>query len=113
MPSPSFGLPPTPGAVPGRVAWAIGRHFPAYRKRVAAGARGRVLEIGFGSGLNLPYYGEAVEEIIGVEPSTSMLALAQPAVAASRHKVTLLAQSADDLALEDGSIDTVVVTWSL
>jgi ubiquinone/menaquinone biosynthesis C-methylase UbiE len=85
----------------------------AYRARVAGGAHGRVLEIGFGSGLNLPYYGEGVEEIIGVEPSAGMLALAQPAVTASRHKVTLLARSADDLPLQDRSIDTVVVTWSL
>jgi SAM-dependent methyltransferase len=85
----------------------------AYRGRVAGGARGRVLEIGFGSGLNPPYYGEGVEEIVGVEPSAGMLALAQPAVAASRHKVTLLARSADDLPLQDRSIDTVVVTWSL
>jgi ubiquinone/menaquinone biosynthesis C-methylase UbiE len=84
-----------------------------YRARVAGGARGRVLEIGFGSGLNLPHYGEAVEEVIGVEPSAGMLALAQRAAEGSRHRVTLLSRSADDLPLDDRSIDTVVVTWSL
>lgn len=84
-----------------------------YRERVAGGARGRVLEIGFGSGLNLPYYKETVEEIIGVDCSPGMLALAERAVATSRHKVTLLSRSADDLPLDDRSIDTVVVTWSL
>lgn len=85
----------------------------AYRERVAGGARGRVLEIGFGSGLNLPNYKETIEEIIGIDASPGMLALAERAVATSRHKVTLLARSADDLPLDNCSIDTVVVTWSL
>jgi ubiquinone/menaquinone biosynthesis C-methylase UbiE len=85
----------------------------AYRERVVGGARGRVLEIGFGSGLNLPFYGQAVDEIIGVDASPEMLALAKPAIASSRHEVRVLARSADDLPLDDQSIDTIVVTWSL
>lgn len=84
-----------------------------YRERVVGGARGRVLEIGIGSGLNLPFYGKAVEEIIGVDSSPGMLALAEQAVAASRHKVSLLARAAERLPLDDRSIDTIVVTWSL
>ena len=84
-----------------------------YRARTIGGARGRVLEIGIGSGRNLPFYGEAVEEIIGVDPSAEMLAFAEPAAAASKRKVTLLPQSAEILPLESSSIDTVVVTWSL
>jgi ubiquinone/menaquinone biosynthesis C-methylase UbiE len=88
-------------------------HLRAYRERVVAGATGRVLEIGFGSGLNLPYYGQAVEEVVGVDSSPGMLALAHQALTASRHRVTLLHRSADDLPLDDCSIDTIVVTWSL
>jgi ubiquinone/menaquinone biosynthesis C-methylase UbiE len=84
-----------------------------YRERVVGGATGRVLEVGFGSGLNLPYYREAVDQIIGIDASPEMLALAERAVANSSHKVTLLARSADDLPLDDQSIDTIVVTWSL
>src|SRR5215470_6273958 len=84
-----------------------------YRERVVGGATGRVLEIGFGSGLNLPYYNEMVDEIIGIDFSPQMLALAERAVATSRHKVRLLARSADNLPLDDQSIDTIVVTWSL
>ena len=84
-----------------------------YRARVIGGARGRVLEIGVGSGRNLPFYGDAVEEIIGIDPSTAMLAIAEPAAAALKRKVTLLPQSAETLPLENGSIDTVAVTWSL
>jgi ubiquinone/menaquinone biosynthesis C-methylase UbiE len=84
-----------------------------YRVRVAGGAVGRVLEIGFGSGLNLPYYKETVDEIIGVDSSPEMLALAKRAVATTRHKVTLLARSAHELPLDGQSIDTIIVTWSL
>jgi SAM-dependent methyltransferase len=84
-----------------------------YRERVVGGAIGRVLEVGFGSGLNLPYYNEAVDEIIGIDFSPEMLALAERAVATSRHKVTLLARSAVDLPFDDQSMDTIIVTWSL
>jgi len=84
-----------------------------YRERVVGGARGRVLEIGIGSGLNLPFYGATVEEVIGVDSSHGMLALAERAVAASRQKVTLLPRSAEIMPLDDRSVDTIVVTWSL
>ena len=84
-----------------------------YRRRVVAGARGRVLELGIGSGRNLPFYGDTVDDIIGIDPSREMLALAQPTLSAFATKVTLLAQSAESLPLQDRSIDTVVVTWSL
>jgi ubiquinone/menaquinone biosynthesis C-methylase UbiE len=84
-----------------------------YRARVAGGAKGRVLEIGIGSGRNLPFYGDGVEEIIGVDPAIEMLALAEPAAATANQRVTLLPRSAESLPVENGSIDTVVVTWSL
>jgi SAM-dependent methyltransferase len=79
-----------------------------YRARVIGGARGRVLEIGVGSGRNLPFYGDAVEEIIGIDPSTAMLAFAETAAAALKRKVTLLPQSAETLPLENGG-DMVLV----
>jgi ubiquinone/menaquinone biosynthesis C-methylase UbiE len=84
-----------------------------YRARVIGGAKGRVLEIGIGTGLNLPFYGDAAEEVIGVDPSPEMLALAERAVATSSRKVTLLERSAESLPFDNESIDTVVVTWSL
>jgi SAM-dependent methyltransferase len=87
--------------------------FRPYRTRTVGGAAGRVLEIGIGSALNLPFYGDAVDEVIGVDPSAEMLALAERAVAASPKKVVLLQSSAENLPLDDRSVDTVVVTWSL
>jgi hypothetical protein len=47
-----------------------------YRGRVISAASGRVLEIGIGSGLNLPFYRDAVERVIGVDPSPGLLRLA-------------------------------------
>jgi hypothetical protein len=47
------------------------------RKRVIGSAEGRVLEIGIGSGLNIPFYGSAVREIVGMEPSQQLISMAR------------------------------------
>jgi len=76
-------------------------------------ARGIVLEIGVGSGLNLPFYTKDVTRLYGVDPSAELLAKARARAASASFPVELLNQSAERLPLADGSIDTVVVTWSL
>lgn len=84
------------------------------RALVVPGARGRVLEIGFGSGLNLPHYDASrVEWIWALEPSAPMRALAAPRIAASGLDVRLLDMPGELLALPDGSADTVLVTYTL
>jgi ubiquinone/menaquinone biosynthesis C-methylase UbiE len=84
-----------------------------FRERVIASAEGRVLEIGIGSGLNLPLYGPAVTGIIGLEPSPELLCMAGDRAATSRMPVELLEASAEAVPLESSSIDTVVTTWTL
>src|SRR5512139_977544 len=54
-----------------------------FRRRVIGAAEGRVLEIGVGSGLNLPLYGANVTSVIGLEPSPELLRMAQPRAAAA------------------------------
>ncbi|RPI53209.1 MAG: class I SAM-dependent methyltransferase [Acidobacteria bacterium] len=76
-------------------------------------ARGIVLEIGIGSGLNLPFYTKDVTRLYGVDPSAELLAMARARAASASFPVELLNQSAERLPLAEGSIDTVVVTWSL
>jgi Methyltransferase domain len=49
------------------------RQLIEYRTRVVSAARGRVLEVGIGSGLNMPYYGNEVSSIYGIDPSTGLL----------------------------------------
>lgn len=84
------------------------------RAAAIPGARGVVLEVGIGSGLNLPFYStEAVTQVYGIDPSTDLLAMAQKKIAGLPFRVTLMNQSADCIPLEDVSVDTVVVTWSL
>jgi len=84
------------------------------RRLVVPRARGRVLEIGFGSGLNLPHYDRAnVEWIWALEPSAPMRQLAAPRIAAAGLDVRLLDNAGEDLPLPDHSVDSIVVTYSL
>jgi len=76
-------------------------------------AHGEVLEIGIGSGLNLPFYSSQVQRVYGVDPSLELRQMAAKR-AAGRGQVEFLSQSAEDpLPLADASIDTVVITWTL
>jgi ubiquinone/menaquinone biosynthesis C-methylase UbiE len=73
-----------------------------------------VLEIGIGSGLNLPFYSSEVARVYGVEPSVALQEMARKREAAGRTKVEYLLQSAEEaLPLADESIDTIVMTWTL
>jgi len=83
------------------------------RQRVVRGATGRVLEIGIGSGPNLPLYGREVMDLQGVDPSHYLLAHARRTAAWLPFPVRLLEQSAEHLPLADASVDTVVITWAL
>ncbi|MCI0650910.1 MAG: class I SAM-dependent methyltransferase [Planctomycetes bacterium] len=77
-------------------------------------ATGNVLEVGIGSGLNLPYYSREVTQIFGVDPSPELLKLARARASAATHRVELITQSAEQpLPLESCSIDTAVMTWTL
>ncbi len=84
------------------------------RKKVLPRARGRVLEIGMGSGLNLPFYdSERVEMVWGLEPSEPMRRLARPRVDAAPFEVRFLDLPGEQIPLEDDSVDTVVSTYTL
>jgi len=84
-----------------------------YRERVVSAARGRVLEIGIGSGLNLPLYPKTVHKVIGVDPSPELLGLSQRASSRSAAQADLIEGTAEDLPLEDHSIDCAVASWTL
>lgn len=84
-----------------------------YRVRVVRGAAGRVLEIGSGSGLNLPLYGDGVRGVLALEPSVELVEMARRHTAHAGPPVDFLMASAERIALPDESIDTVVSTWTL
>lgn len=84
------------------------------RARVVPEARGRVLEVGFGSGRNLPWYRpERVERLIGLEPNEGMWRLAERRLRDAPFPVERLVLEGEAIPLEDASVDTVLVTYTL
>jgi len=84
------------------------------REKIVPLASGDVLEIGFGSGLNLPYYNrDSVQQIWGLEPSAGMRRLANAAISTSDLDVELIDLPGEEIPLDDDSVDTVLVTYTL
>jgi ubiquinone/menaquinone biosynthesis C-methylase UbiE len=84
-----------------------------YRQQTIASARGLVLEVGVGSGVNLPLYGPAVTRVVGLDPSPELLRLASKRAADVVIPVSLLRASAEHLPLADAVFDTIIMTWTL
>ena len=84
-----------------------------YRRRVVGAAEGRVLEIGIGSGMNLPYYGAAVREVVGIEPSARLREMTRQAATGASVAVSLIEGSAEAMPLDAMSFDTVLTSWTL
>jgi ubiquinone/menaquinone biosynthesis C-methylase UbiE len=84
-----------------------------YRQRVVGAAQGRVLEVGIGSGLNLPFYGPGVTEVIGLDPSKALIDMVSRRARANGRVVSLLLGSAEAIPLETGSVDAVLTTWTV
>jgi ubiquinone/menaquinone biosynthesis C-methylase UbiE len=89
------------------------RDLAAYRSRVVPSADGRVLEIGIGSGLNLPFYSRNVKDLIGLDPSPKLLSMVRQNLPPDTLSPELIEGSAEAIPLENHSIDTVVTTWTL
>jgi len=89
------------------------RDLAAYRSRVVPSADGRVLEIGIGSGLNLPFYSRNVKDLIGLDPSPKLLSMVRQNLPPDTLSPELIEGSAEAIPLENRSIDTVVTTWTL
>lgn len=89
------------------------KEVAARRAELIPKASGAVLEIGIGSGLNLPFLPRAITRLAGVDPSAELLRMARPKLGDVSFPVELLCQSAEDLPFDDRSFDTAVVTWTL
>ena len=85
----------------------------AHRRALLAQARGRVLEIGGGTGANLPFYSDAVESLTITEPEAPMLRRLERRLRDAGREATVLRAPAEDLPFDDGSFDTVVATLVL
>lgn len=83
------------------------------RRRFGALLRGRTLEVAVGSGLNLPYYSDAVTTAVGVDLSGGMLRQARQRAATLRRPVALAEMDAERLAFPEASFDTVAISMAL
>lgn len=82
------------------------------RKEVVSQASGTVLEIGFGSGLNLPFY-KNISKLYAVDPSVELYELAKERLQKTNFTVEYLPVSAEEIPLPDNTIDFVISTWNL
>ncbi len=89
------------------------RELTPIRARVAASLEGDVLEVGFGSGLNIPHYPSAVTRVRAVDPATVGRKLAAERVASSTVPVEYIDLDGQELSLASASIDHVLTTWTL
>lgn len=100
--------------LPHLVDWTCGQPlFDRWRREVCEGLEGRVVEIGFGTGRNVPHYPDAVRRVMAVEPSDRSWALARRRLAASTVPVRRVGLDGHSLALEDASCDAALVTFTL
>ncbi len=86
---------------------------PVTRERVCAGLHGTVVEVGFGSGLNVPHYPPEVTRVCAIEPSLVAWRLAGGRVAASPVDIERSGLDGQRLGLADGSCDAALSTWTL
>jgi ubiquinone/menaquinone biosynthesis C-methylase UbiE len=88
-------------------------HVAEERKKALAGVAGDVLEVGFGSGHNLPWYPSAVRRLVAIDPSAQSARLARKRIAAARFPVEYLPLEGEKIDASDASFDSVVSTFTL
>jgi len=89
------------------------RRLARYRQQAIGAAHGFVLEVGVGSGRNLPLYGPGVGGVCAIDPSPELLGLARERIAEAAVPVWLVQASGERLPFAEASFDTVVMTWTL
>ena len=88
--------------------------FIKQREKIVPLARGKVLEIGIGSGLNLPYLDAArIDSLVGIDPSEELIGLAEKRIDDSMPKIEFIVSKAEDMHFNDDTFDTVLMTYTM
>ena len=90
-----------------------GSNLGQYRHQLLEGVSGEILEIGFGTGLNLPHYPKSVTKITTIDPNPGMQKLARSRIEESQITVDYRVLNGESLPMADASFDSVVCTWTL
>jgi ubiquinone/menaquinone biosynthesis C-methylase UbiE len=100
--------------LPRLMDWSMSSPLLAqYRSEVLASVQGEILEIGFGTGLNLAYYPYQVERITTIDANSGMQAIAEPRIRDSSIQVEYRVLNGESLPMPDHTFDSVVSTWTL
>ncbi len=100
--------------LPRLINWGMDTEITrAERAAMVPLATGVVLEVGFGSGLNIPHYGDGVSRLYGLDPSPALKRMAMPRAEAASFPVDFVGLAAETVPLDDRSVDTVLSTWTL
>ena len=84
------------------------------RQKVVPLAKGKVLDIGIGSGLNIPFYNsDKIDQVIGIDPSHELIELAKGLANDSKASIELVIGSAESIPYPDNFFDTVLVTYTM
>ena len=84
------------------------------RQKVVPLAKGKVLDIGIGSGLNIPFYNsDKIDKVIGIDPSHELIDLAKELANDSKASIELVIGSAESIPYPDNFFDTVLVTYTM
>lgn len=90
-----------------------GSNLQEYRQKLLADVSGEILEIGFGTGLNLPHYPKEVNKITTIDPNPGMQKLARSRIVKSQITVDYKVLNSESLPMIDSTFDSVVCTWTL
>ena len=90
-----------------------GKAFERVRARVTSGLEGDVVEVGFGTGRNVPHYPEAIDRVRAVEPAQGGRRYSSKRIAASSVPVEFVGLSGESLPMDDATVDHVLTTWTL
>ena len=90
-----------------------GSDLSEYRQQLLADVSGDILEIGFGTGLNLPYYPDKINKITTIDPNPGMGRLARSRIETSGITVDYKVLNGESIPMSDASFDSVVCTWTL